>query len=90
MRIISIVLLQMHSLGSLEGQGEVLSLVFWSQLIVGDLVRQEGVNDGTERQAVRPAGFEILDFYILDEQQNKEHQQAFAHSTGKSYKHEQV
>ena len=36
-----------------------------AQVVVGDLVRQEGVHDGTERQAVRPALSEVLYVYVL-------------------------
>lgn len=55
----------MHTPSSIKGKCEVPLLVLWSELIVRNLVRQEGVHDGTEGQTIRPTGAEILNVHIL-------------------------
>ena len=53
------------SLGCLEGDGKVPPGVVGSQIVIGDLVRHEGMEDGTECKAIRPALTEILYVHIL-------------------------
>ena len=52
-------------LGGIESDGEVLTRVARRQVVVGNLVRQEAVEDGTERETVGPAMSEILHLHVL-------------------------
>ena len=57
--------LTLDSLCCLKGDGEVLLGVICRQVIVGNLIGQEGMENGTESQTIRPALTEVLHLHIL-------------------------
>lgn len=54
-----------YILGCIKSNGEVLSRIIRCKVIIRDLVREEGVEDGTECKTIRPTLAEILDVDIL-------------------------
>ena len=57
--------LTLDSLCCLEGDGKVLLGIICRQVIVGNLIGQEGMENGTESQTVGPALTEVLHLYVL-------------------------
>lgn len=54
-----------NTLCCLKGKCEISSLVLVVELLVGDVGRQVGVQDGAERQTVVPAAAEVCDVDVL-------------------------
>ena len=64
-------LLDLPLLGGIEGDLEVVTFVGGGELVKVEGVRMEAVDEGTERQTVRPARREVVNLNILPEYKQK-------------------